>query len=161
MYLVDLILKAVTFGTLLVGAIALYVAVRNNSRQLGAQIFLAYSNRIREIRIAAANEFNSPEAISAITYVIFEFHSLKRRGYVAKPIWEIWEADMCDLLNTASFIELWPQIRHRFENHRHFLAWVAERHRDGPGCHDYTATRRSREEDARTTTVQQSGHAAA
>jgi hypothetical protein len=129
MYLIDLILKAITFGTLLVGATALYIALRNNSRQLAAQIFLAYSDRVREIRSAAAYDLNKPEAILAVTYLIFEFYSLRRRGYVPKPIWQIWEADMTNLLNTPSFLELWPRIRNHFENHRHFLMWVAERHR--------------------------------
>jgi hypothetical protein len=129
MHLIDLILKAITFGTLLVGAVALYIAVRNNSRQLAAQIFLAYSDRVREIRSAAAYDINKPEAILAVTYLIFEFHSPRRRGYVPKPIWEIWEADITNLLNTPSFLELWPTIRRHFESHRHFLIWVAERHR--------------------------------
>ncbi|MBV9572243.1 MAG: hypothetical protein JO056_13470 [Alphaproteobacteria bacterium] len=128
MYLFNLILKAITFGTLLIGACALYIAIRNNSRQLAAQIFLAYSSRVREIRSAAADDFNRPEAILEATYLIFEFHSLRRRGYAPKPIWQIWEADMTDLLNRPSFLHLWPTIRHRFENHPHFLAWVAERH---------------------------------
>lgn len=129
MYLFDLVLKTITFGTLLVGACALYVAVRNNSRQLAAQIFLAYSNRVREIRSAVGNDFTKPEAILEAVYLIFEFHSLRRRGYVPTPIWQIWEADMTDLLNTPSFLQLWPSIRPRFENHPHFLTWVAERHR--------------------------------
>lgn len=128
-YLIDFILKAMTISTVLVGATALYIAVRNNSRQLAAQIFLAYSDRVREVRSVTANEFDRPEAILDVIYLIFEFHSLKRRGYVPKPIWEIWEADMTDLLNAASFRELWPRIQHRFDNHPHFLTWVAERHR--------------------------------
>ena len=84
MYLFDLVLKAITFGSLLVGACALYVAVRNNSRQLAAQIFLAYSNRVREIRSTVGSDFTKPGAILEAVYLIFEFHSLRRRGYVPK-----------------------------------------------------------------------------
>ena len=129
MHLIDLILKFVALATLLIGGIAVYIAVRNNSRQLGAQIFLAYSDRLRAVRSAVANDFSRPEALSEATYLVFEFHSLRRRGYIANSIWQIWESDMTDLLNTTAFVELWPKIQPHFENHPHFLAWVAERHR--------------------------------
>jgi hypothetical protein len=129
MHLIDLILKLGTLATLLVGGIAVYIAVRNNSRQLAAQIFLTYSDRLRAVRRSAANDFSRPEAILEAVYLIFEFHSLRRRGYVPNPVWRIWEADMTDLLNTAAFVDLWPKMQPRFENHPHFLAWVAERHR--------------------------------
>lgn len=124
----DLILRIGTFGTLLVGATAVYIAVRNNSRQLAAQIFLAYSDRVREVRSAAGNDFDRPQTILDLTYLIFEFHSLRRRGYVPDPIWQIWEADMTDLLNTPSFLKVLPEIRRRFENHSYFLSWIGERH---------------------------------
>ena len=129
MYLLDLLLKIMTFGTLFVGATAVYIAVRNNSRQLAAQIFLAYSDRVRQVRSAAAGELDQPQTILDLTYLIFEFHSLRRRGYVPDPIWQIWEADMTDMLTTSAFLELLPEIRRRFENHSHFLTWIGERHR--------------------------------
>ena len=134
--MIGLILHYVTIVSVLIGAIAVYTAVHSNSRQVAAQIFLAYSDRIREVRSATSNDFNRPEALLDATFLIFEFHSLRRRGYIATPIWQIWESDMTDFLNTAAFLELWPKIRHRFGNHSHFLAWVAERHR----LHDQRAS---------------------
>jgi len=127
--MLDLILKIATSGTLLVGATAIYIAVRNNSRQLAAQIFLAYSDRVRQVRNAAGNNLDRPQTILDLTYLIFEFHSLRRRGYVPDPVWQIWEADMTELLNTPAFLGLLPDIRRRFENHSHFLTWIGERHR--------------------------------
>jgi hypothetical protein len=127
--MIDLILKFATLATLLVGGVAVYIAVRNNSRQLAAQIFLTYSDRLRSVRSSASNDISRPEAIWEATYLIFEFHSLRRRGYVPNSVWQIWESDMTDLLNTAAFVELWPKIQPRFRNHPHFLSWVAERHR--------------------------------
>lgn len=129
MHLADLILRFSTLATLLIGGIAVYIAVRNNSRQLAATVFLAYSDRLRAVRSSASNDFSRPEAILDAIYLIFEFHSLRRRGYIPAPIWQIWEADMTNLLNTPAFVELWPKLQPRFENHPHFLAWVAKRRR--------------------------------
>jgi hypothetical protein len=126
---VDLTLKFATLATLLIGGMAVYIAVWNNSRQLAAHIFLTYSDRLRSLRSSVSYDLSRPEAISEAIYLIFEFHSLRRRGYVPSSIWEIWEADMTHLLNTAAFLELWPKIRSRFENHPHFLGWVADRQR--------------------------------
>jgi len=127
--LLDRILHLVTIGTLLIGAVAVYTAVRGNSRQVAVQIFLAYSDRVRQVRRATFNDLTRPDALLEATYLIFEFYSLRRRGYIPNPIWQIWESDMTELLNTAAFLELWPKICHRFDHHPHFLTWVEERHR--------------------------------
>jgi hypothetical protein len=137
----DVILKCVTAGSIVTGIIAVYIALRNNNRQIGAQIFLAYSDRIHRLRSSLpieADIYQMPETITAevaekarravITsyYLIFEYYSLHRRGYVADAIWSIWEEDIARLLSTPAFRNEWPLVRRSFESHRHFSGWVNE-----------------------------------
>jgi hypothetical protein len=114
----------VTLGSVCVAGLAAYIAVRNNSRQLGAQIFLAYSNRVREIRESIALNADSLEANLAATFLIFELFELKRRGYVERRIWTIWDQDIGELLRRANFRAHWPTIRPRLQRHPHFVSWV-------------------------------------
>ena len=125
----DLILKFITIGSVLTGGIAIYIAVRNNSRQVGAQIFLAYSDRIRALRVALGDEKYPPRALLEAMFLIFEFYSLRRKGYVSNAIWSIWEADITRLLNSPSFQREWSSISERFDTHPHFLAWIRGRQR--------------------------------
>jgi hypothetical protein len=120
----DHLLKFVEFGSLAIAAAAVYITVRNNTRQLNAQIFLAYSNRVQAIRGMTANNVVNREDAAAILFLIFEFYELKRRGFVASAIWSIWDHDMSDLLCSESFQTQWREIRPRFKNHPHFLRWV-------------------------------------
>src|SRR5258708_29485693 len=46
----DHILKFMTLGTVIVGSIAIYMALHTNNRRLGADIFLRYSDRISDLR---------------------------------------------------------------------------------------------------------------
>jgi hypothetical protein len=143
----DEILKCVTAGSIVTGVIAVYIALRNNNRQIGAQIFLAYSDRIHRLRNSLPTEadiYQMPEEITGeavekarravVTsyYLIFEFYSLRRRGYVANAIWSIWEADIARLLSTPAFQQEWPLVRRSFEGHHHFSRWVIELHQSDP-----------------------------
>jgi hypothetical protein len=125
-YLLDNILKLVTIGSVLTGGIALYIAIRNNSRQVGAQIFLTYSDRIRTLRLELGADDYPRQGILDALYLIFEFFSLRRRGYVQLSIWSIWEADIKRLINTPPFRREWPSLRDRFSPHPAFIAWISE-----------------------------------
>jgi hypothetical protein len=48
--ILDIALKLVTIVSVLVGAVAIYIALRNDSRQIGAHIFLTYADRIHDLR---------------------------------------------------------------------------------------------------------------
>src|SRR5258708_23214556 len=81
-YMLQHLLSIVTLISVGIAGIATYITVRNNSRQLGAQIFLAYSGRVREIRQAAALDSQDIELTLSATFLIFELYELRRRGYV-------------------------------------------------------------------------------
>jgi len=77
-------------------------------------------------------------AVITSYYLIFEFYTLRRRGYVANEIWSIWETDIARLLSSPAFQQEWPLVRRNFESHRHFSRWVIDIHQsvsntvDGP-----------------------------
>ena len=96
--MIENILRLVAVGSLLIGVTAIYITIRSNTRQVGAQIFLAYSDRICAIRRSITLDSSEPDAAATAMYLIFEFYELKRRGYVSGAIWSIWDADMADLL---------------------------------------------------------------
>jgi hypothetical protein len=109
-------LKLVTMVSVLVGAVAVYIAFGNNSRQIGAPIFLSYSDRIhqlRQTRLFDVDRYHWPRqtdeaddirhAIVTAYWIIFECCSLRRYGYVAASIWKIWEAKIVRLLGTPAF----------------------------------------------------------
>jgi hypothetical protein len=122
--MLDHLLSFVTVVSVCIAALATYITVRNNNRQLGAQIFLAYSNRVREIRQAAVLNTRDLEVTLSATFLIFELYELRRRGYVSKAIWTIWDRDIGDLLRTDNFKAQWETLRVRLRNHVHFVDWV-------------------------------------
>jgi hypothetical protein len=122
--MIEHLVNYVTLGSVCVAALAAYIAVRNNSRQLGAQIFLAYSNRVREIRGKIALDAENFEANLSATFLIFELFELKRRGYVENRIWTIWDQDISELIRREDFRAHWPRIKPRLLHHTHFVDWV-------------------------------------
>jgi hypothetical protein len=124
------VLSLVTLVSVCIAAIATYITVRHNSQQLGAQIFLAYSGRVRELRQASALESRDIEVTLSATFLIFELYELKRRGYVSNAIWSIWDRDIVDLLRTDEFRAQWDTLRIRLRNHVHFIKWVNDKLQD-------------------------------
>ena len=120
----------VTLGSVCIAAIATYITVRHNSQQLGAQIFLAYSGRVRELRQANALETRDIDVTLTATFLIFELYELRRRGYVSNAIWSIWDRDIVDLLQTDEFRAQWVTLRTRLRNHVHFIKWVNDKLED-------------------------------
>jgi len=128
--MIEHLLSFVTVGSVCIAALATYITVRNNNRQLGAQIFLAYSNRVREIRQSAVLNTHDLEVTLSATFLIFELYELRRRGYVSKAIWTIWDRDIGDLLRSDNFKAQWETLRERLRNHVHFVDWVDSQQED-------------------------------
>lgn len=140
--LIELILRFVTLGSVLVGAAAIFIALRNNTRQLGAQIFLSYSERMHKLRISlhsnyyetrlsgAAQGLLDPEArryVIEILQLVFELHALKRHGYVDRQIWRVWEPDIDRLLRGDAARREWPALAREYATHPKFVKWVEQR----------------------------------
>jgi hypothetical protein len=130
----------VSIGGAVISASAVYIAVYNNNRQLGAQIFLTYSNRLQLLRRSLSpekrslrflddehDELNaeSRQVVAEGIYLIFEFYSLRRHGYVGRRIWNVWEPDIVQLLKSSIVQREWEHLRSEFEIHPKFAEWVS------------------------------------
>jgi hypothetical protein len=122
--MLEQLLRFAAIGTLAVGAVAAYLTVRHNTFQVGTQIFLAYSDRVRRIRRAAAIEPIDPEAIVDAMFLIFDFYELKRRRFLPKAVWKILDRDIADFVRSDHFRTQWDAEKVRFRNHPHFSRWV-------------------------------------
>jgi hypothetical protein len=145
MHLLDHILKLVTLASVIVGATAIYIALRNHSRQLGAQIFIAYTDRLLKLRRMLTIEADvyrlSWAAEEALTvaerhalleafYLVFEFYELRRHSYITAEIWGIWAPDIKPLLCTPIVRSEWPRLREEFIIHPKFVTWIEDGQQD-------------------------------
>jgi hypothetical protein len=110
--LIDLILRFMTLGTVMIGCVAILTALYTNNRRLGADIFLKYSDRISDLRrrlptaaFLQDSGINVTEmtpdqrrVVHEIIYSIFELFELKVRGFFPSAIWKIRESDVEALL---------------------------------------------------------------
>ena len=133
-----------TTGSVFVGATAVYAALRNHTRQLNAQIFLAYSDRLQTIRRARGADLISlrqtddisPESDAELSagaietlHLVFELYELKQQGYIRGGLWPLWQRDTDRLLNSPAIRQSHEHLKREFEGHPRFIAWVEERQR--------------------------------
>jgi hypothetical protein len=133
----DHVLKFVTLGTVIISAIAIYIALHTNNRRLGADIFLKYSDRISGLRrnLPTGAMFRESGPILATTpeerraaheaiYSIFELYELKVHGFVPAAIWKIWEPDIERLLSLPIFRQELMELNGAFVGHPRFEKWA-------------------------------------
>jgi hypothetical protein len=139
--MLETVLRFLTTGGVFIGVLAIYQATRNNARQLNAQIFLAYSDRLQSVRQFLRTELLpiwtaelSPEEMARILpcllqimHIILELYELKANGYVKPRTWAIWSRDIDRFLRTPIVLSLHEQIRLDFHGHAAFLEWVEGR----------------------------------
>ena len=132
------ILRFMTFGTVIVGSIAIYAAVHTNNRRLGADIFLRYSDRISDLRRSlpisafveqevSSNVEKTPEerrAAHEVIYSIFELYELKVYGFLPHAIWKIREPDIEALLSLPFFQHELAAFENRFARHPRLARWL-------------------------------------
>jgi hypothetical protein len=136
--LIDLILRFMTLGTVMIGCVAILTALYTNNRRLGADIFLKYSDRISDLRrrlptaaFLQGSGINVTEmtpderrVVHEIIYSIFELFELKVHGFFPSAIWKIRESDVEALLCLPVFRQELKALQGTFAKHPHFVAWV-------------------------------------
>lgn len=130
-----------TTGGVFVGMVAVYVGMRNNTRQLNAQIFLSFSDRLQTIRTMLRTELLpiwtadiAPEerarilpGLLQVLHLILELYELRQQGYVPPRMWVVWSRSIDRFLRTPIVRSLRDEIHFEFEGHDGFLAWVEQR----------------------------------
>ncbi|QUS41966.1 hypothetical protein RPMA_26355 [Tardiphaga alba] len=137
--MLDEILKSMTLFSVIIGAIAIYTALRTNNRRLGADIFLRYAERISDLRQSLPDRFlfedderriemtsRERRVIREVIYSIFELYELKIHGFIPRTIWTIWEPDIERLLTLPAFRQELTALRVAgIAKHPRFETWVA------------------------------------
>lgn len=139
--MLETVLRLMATGGVFVGVIAVYAATRNHTRQLNAQIFLAYSDRLQTVRHVLRTELLpiwtaqlSADELSRVLpgllqviHLILELYELRAQGYVKARMWAIWSRDIDRFLTTPIVLGLRGEIRHEFDGHGPFLDWIEQR----------------------------------
>jgi len=95
---------------LLIGILAIYFSVVPIRFIVCASLSALFQPRLDD-RQRGDIETKDPQAVTAAVFLIFELFELKRRGYVSRKIWTIWDSDIVDLFRSEAFREQWDSIR--------------------------------------------------
>jgi hypothetical protein len=121
------------------GVIAAVIIYRN---QTNAQVFLEYTKRYEEImsalpiaaRVARTDSDSAlPDATPELTFQILRYLNLcaeefylMQRGYLAREIWSIWDAELTRTLRTPLLMREWEKLRNEFSSYPAFQNYVRD-----------------------------------
>ncbi|WP_448661240.1 hypothetical protein ACG3SL_11440 [Sphingomonas sp. CJ20] len=139
--MLEIILRFMGTSGVFVGVIAVYAATRNHTRQLDAQIFLTYSDRLQTVRhmlftelmpiwtteLSAYDVSRVLPGVLQVMHLIHELYELRAQGYVKARMWAIWSRDIDRFLTTPIVRGLHDEIRTDFHGHGAFLDWIDRR----------------------------------
>ena len=136
-------------GTLLIGSLGIFVALRNQRRQLNAQMFIEFSNRFQQLlrtfpkEAWLANHAASlplPPSSSELTectlyciHFVADVYYLHRGGYVSAKLWRLWERDIKRTLTGPVFQRELRAVEIEFSQDSEFLGYLRSLMRDC-GC---------------------------
>ena len=138
--IIDLLAKLGNSGTIAVGSLGIYVALRNQHRQLNAHTFIEFSKRFQELlrlfptEAWLANRNPSkpmPPSTQEITdctlyamQLIFDVYRIHRAGYLAKRMWKIWEKEIRKTITGPIFRREWQEVSAEFSHTPEFVAYI-------------------------------------
>jgi hypothetical protein len=127
-------------GTLLLGCLAVWVAMFNQRRQLNAQMFIEVSGRFQELlrmfptEAWLANRNSSqplPDPSQQITdctlycfQLIADVYHVHQSGYVSKALWKAWEREIKHILDGRIFRREWDNLAVEFSHNEDFLQYI-------------------------------------
>jgi hypothetical protein len=131
----------VQVGTLLVGAVAIWVALLNQRRQLNAQMFIEFSARFQELLrlfptdawLANLNSARpmpprSQDVRDCTLYciqLIADVYHLHHAGYITKHLWMLWEREIRHTLSGPVFQREWEDISAEFVSNPDFFHYIS------------------------------------
>ena|ERR1700693_2721381 len=136
----DLIGQVGQWGTLVVGSVAICVALVNQHRQLNAQMFIEFSGRFQDLLhlfpteawLANRNPSQpmpppSQEVTDCTLYclqLISDVYYLHQGGYISKRLWMLWEREVKHTLTGRVFQREWAGVAAEFSHNRDFLNYI-------------------------------------
>ena len=136
------VVQMATLVGVFLAAVGVFIAVHVYRRQMNAQLFLAYTQRYDEVMGAFPLDARglrldltgdpppeSPElrlAVLRYLNLCSEEYYLYRRGYLARGIWEIWEAELERTVSSPLLLREWPEVRNEFAATADFAQYVEQ-----------------------------------
>ena len=127
-------------GTLVFGSLGIFVALRNQRRQLNVQMFIEFSGRFQELLRLFPTEAwlanrnpaqplppTSQELTDCTLYTmqfIADVYYLKSGGYVSKNLWRLWEREIKNTLTGPVFQREWEGVSVEFAHNRDFVDYI-------------------------------------
>lgn len=138
--IIDLLAKLGNAGTIAVGSLGIYVALRNQHRQLNAQMFIEFSGRFQELLRLFPTEAwlanrnpskpmppSSQELTDCILYTmqfVADAYHLRKAGYISKNAWRVWEREIQKTLTGRIFQREWHAISAEFAYSADFVSYI-------------------------------------
>lgn len=127
-------------GTLIIGSLGIFVALRNQRRQVNAQMFIEFSGRFQELLrvfpteawLANRNPSQplpppSRELTDCTLYClqfVADVYNLHRGGYISTGLWKLWEREIKRTLTGPVFQREWIAIAVEFSGDDELLQYV-------------------------------------
>jgi hypothetical protein len=137
---VDSLSQAGQVGTLVVGSVGIFVALRNQHRQLNSQMFIEFSGRFQELLRLFPTEAwlanrnpsrplppSSPELTDCTLYTmqfIADVYYLHKGGYIAKKLWMLWEREIKNTITGPVFQREWEGVSAEFVHNWEFVHYI-------------------------------------
>jgi hypothetical protein len=128
-------------GPLVVGAVAIWVALLNQRRQLNAQMFIEFSARFQELlRLFPTDAWlanlnpsrplppQSQDVRDCTLYcvqLIADVYHLRQAGYITKRLWLLWEREIKHTITGPVFRREWEGISAEFTNNPDFFRYIS------------------------------------
>jgi hypothetical protein len=127
-------------GTIAIGAVGIFVALRNQHRQLNAQMYIEFSGRFQELLRAfptdawlanadpsqpmpAATREATECTLYALQFVADIYH-LHEGGYLSENLWKLWERVIKKTLAGRVFRREWETLSTEFVHSPDFVDYI-------------------------------------
>ena len=136
----DILAQLGQTGTLVFGSLGILVALRNQQRQMNAQMFIEFSGRFQELLrlfpteawLANRNPSQpmpppSQELTDCTLYAIqfvADLYYLHKNGYISRKIWKIWEREIKKTLTGPVFRREWERVAPEFVHSLDFVHYI-------------------------------------
>src|SRR6202166_3840942 len=138
--LADIFAQLGQVGTLVVASLGIFVALRNQHRQLNAQMFIEFSGRFQELLRLFPTEAwladrhpsqtlpPSSQVLTDCTLYTIQFiadvYYLHKGGYISKQLWMLWEREIKNTMTGRVFQREWEGVSVEFAHSQDFVDYI-------------------------------------
>jgi hypothetical protein len=136
----DFVTQIGNLGTIAIGGLGIFVALRNQRRQQNSQMFLEFSGRFQNLLRLFPTEAwlanrdprqplppQSQQLTDCTLYAmqfIADAYRLHQSGYLSRNLWKLWEREIRRTIKGRVFQREWDHISAEFEHTRDFVRYI-------------------------------------